>query len=88
MADDEIIALDRARAAAKQVERAAAQLSQFADRLGAAVEPADIAEYGALIAREAAAISERVAAFQALGLRASSIDATGPVSGRDEDGWD
>lgn len=86
MAKDD--ALDRARTAARQAERAAAQLSLFADRLGAVVEPADIAEYDALISREAAAISERVAAFQALGLRAPSIDATGPAPGHDEDGWD
>lgn len=71
---DEHRQLLRAREAAREVERAAARLAQFAEGLSPALDPAEIAEYDALTAREAAAISQRVTAFAALGLAAASID--------------
>ena len=74
-ADDGSIAdLHRAQRAAKECARVAAQLSEFAERLTVVVEPADMAEYDVLIGREAAALSDRVEAFQRLGLGAASID--------------
>jgi hypothetical protein len=69
--------LRRAREAARETERAARQLVEFADRLSDDVSPADMIEFDTLVAREAAAISERVDAFGALGLNIGSIDATG-----------
>jgi hypothetical protein len=69
--------LRRAREAAKEVERAARQLVEFASRLTEDFGPADMAEFDNLIAREAAAISERVDAFETLGLTVGSLDATG-----------
>ena len=69
--------LTRARRAARASERAAAQLAEFADRLGPEVDTAEMLEYDTLIGREAAAVSERVDAFGDLGFGAPSIDATG-----------
>jgi hypothetical protein len=71
---DEQRQLHRAREAAHACERAAAQLAQFADRLSPVFGPAEMAEYDVLIAREAAAISQRVEAFAALGLAVTSLD--------------
>jgi hypothetical protein len=71
---DEHRQLRRAREAARACERAAAQLAQFADRLSPVLGPAEMAEYDTLVAREAAAISERVEAFVALGLAVTSLD--------------
>jgi hypothetical protein len=71
---DEHKQLLRARETAREVQRAAAQLAEFAQRLSPVLDPAEIAEYDALVAREAAAISQRVTAFAALGLAAASID--------------
>lgn len=69
--------LRRAREAARETERAARQFVEFADRLSDDVGPADMVEFDTLIAREAAAISERVDAFGQLGLSVGSLDATG-----------
>jgi hypothetical protein len=69
--------LEHLRATARATERAAAQLAEFADRIGAAVGPTEMLEYDTLIAREAAALSERVDAFGRLGFGAPSLDATG-----------
>ena len=88
-ADDGSIAdLHRARRAAKECERVAAQLSEFAERLSVVVEPADLVEYDVLIGREAAALSDRVVAFQRLGLGATSIDdeVEPPTRGRGQGG--
>ncbi len=74
---DEHADLNRARAAARAVERAAAQLAEFAERMGAVTGPAELIEYDNLIAREGLAQSERVDAFGRLGFGAPSIDATG-----------
>lgn len=71
---DEHRQLRRAREAARGTERAAVQLVEFADRISAVIGPAEMAEYDTLVAREAAAISERVEAFAALGLAVASID--------------
>jgi hypothetical protein len=68
--------LRRAQATARECEAAAADLVAFADRMSAEITPADIAEYDTLIAREAAALSRRVEAFDQLGLGAGSIDRT------------
>ena len=71
---DEHADLRRAREAAREVKRAAAQLEQFADRIGADLGPAEMAEYDALVARETSALSERVEAFQRLGLGVPSLE--------------
>jgi hypothetical protein len=75
---DEHVLLERARNAAKHLHSATGQLVEFAERLSAVIGPAEMAEFDVLIAREAAALSERVDAFDALGLGAGSLDATGP----------
>ena len=74
---DEHVLLERARNAAKHLHQATGQLVSFAERMSAVIGPAEMAEFDVLIAREAAALSERVEAFGALGLGAGSIDATG-----------
>ena len=74
---DEHVLLERARTAAKHMHQVSGQLMQFAERLSADIGPAEMAEFDVLIAREAAALSERVDAFGALGLGAGSLDATG-----------
>jgi hypothetical protein len=66
--------LQRARDAAQGVEHAARQLVEFTNRLNDEIGPADMVEYDTLIGREAAALSERVDAFAALGLAVASID--------------
>ena len=77
MAEHEQRDLHRAREAAKECERSAAQLADFAARLSVVIGPAEILEYDELLARETAALSQRVEAFARLGLSAGSIDATG-----------
>jgi hypothetical protein len=71
---DEHEQLQRAREAARGVKRAAEQLVEFADRMTAVAGPAEMVEYDTLVAREAAALSERVDAFAALGLAVASLD--------------
>jgi hypothetical protein len=71
---DEHQQLQQAREAARGCKRVAEQLVSFAERLTEAVGPAEMAEYDVLVAREAAALSERVEAFAALGLRVPSLD--------------
>jgi hypothetical protein len=71
---DEHADLRRARQAAHEVQRAAAQLAEYADRMGADLGPADMAEYDTLVARETSALSERVEAFQRLGLGVPSLE--------------
>jgi hypothetical protein len=68
--------LSRAQMAARECERAARQFVEFADRLPEDVGPADMAEYDNLVGREAAALSERVEAFNTLGFSVPSLDAT------------
>ena len=74
---DQHVLLERARNAAKHLHQVTEQLVEFAERLSADIGPAEMAEFDVLIAREAAALSERVDAFGALGLGAGSLDATG-----------
>jgi hypothetical protein len=69
--------LKRARAAAREVERAAAQFAEFAERLSPVVTPAELAEFDELVARETSALSRRVETFGRLGLGVGSLDATG-----------
>jgi hypothetical protein len=71
---DEHRQLQRARKAARACRRAAEQLVEFADRLSWVIGPAEMAEYDTLVAREAAALSERVETFAALGLVVASLD--------------
>jgi hypothetical protein len=70
--------LQRAQVAARTEQSASAQLVEFAERLGPEIGPAEQLEYDTLIAREAAAMSDRVEAFGRLGFGAPSLDATGP----------
>jgi hypothetical protein len=81
---DEIEALHRARAAAKECERAAGQFADFAQRLTPVVGAAELAEYDALVAREAIALSERVDAFAQLGFGVASLE--GELDGSALDG--
>lgn len=66
--------LAQARATAAACERASAAFAEFAERLSAVVGPHEMAEYDTLVARDAAARSDRVDAFRALGLGAISIE--------------
>ena len=75
---DQHVDLERLRNAARSAQRASARVAEFADRAGADVGPAEVVEYDTLIAREAAAVSDRVEAFGRLGFGAPSLDATGP----------
>ncbi len=68
--------LHRARAAAHECVRAATQLVEFADRMTVVIGPSEVAEYHVLVAREAAALSQRADAFERLGLGPGSVDAT------------
>lgn len=64
---DEHVVLEHARAAAASCRQAAAAFEDFTNRLDVAVGPAEMAEYDALIAREAIARTQRVEAFRGLG---------------------
>jgi hypothetical protein len=74
---DEHTDLERARAAARECARVAEQIADFADRVSAVVEPADLVEFDTLVARETLALSQRVDAFGRLGFGVGSLDATG-----------
>ncbi len=76
MAHEERNDLHRARAAAHECVRAATQLVEFAERMTVVIGPSEMAEYDVLVARQAAAFSQRVEAFKRLGLGAGSVDAT------------
>jgi hypothetical protein len=76
MAHEERDDLHHARAAAHECARAATQLVEFAERMTVVIGPSEVAEYDVLIAREAAALSQRVEAFKRLGLGAGSLDGT------------
>lgn len=76
MAHEERDDLHRARAAAHECVRAATHLVEFAERMTVVIGPSEVAEYDVLIAREAAALAQRVDAFKRLGLGAGSLDAT------------
>jgi hypothetical protein len=73
-AADEHTDLLRARQAARELHRVTEQLVEFADRLSGVVGPAEMAEYDVLVARETAALSQRVDAFARLGLGVASLD--------------
>ncbi|HEY2669855.1 MAG TPA: hypothetical protein VGJ07_05705 [Rugosimonospora sp.] len=71
---DEIEALHAARSAARAGEMAAAQLVEFAERMSVAAEPAELAEYDMLIAREESVRSARSDAFAELGFAVPSVE--------------
>lgn len=71
---DEAVLLAQAREAAAACERASAAFAEFAERLSAVIGPHEMAEYDSLVARDAAARSDRVEAFRALGLGAISLE--------------
>jgi hypothetical protein len=71
---DEMDDLAQARAAAQAEVRTVAQLAEFADRLSPVVDPAELAEYDNLVAREAAARDIRQDAFARLGLPVPSVE--------------
>lgn len=64
----------RARQAAKACRKASDDLVSFAERMPDRPGMAEMAEYDTLIAREAAAQSERRDAFAELGLTVPSVD--------------
>jgi hypothetical protein len=69
---DEHVVLEHARAAAASCKRAAAAFEDFTNRLDAVVGPAEMAEYDALIAREAIARTQRTEALRGLGFSVAS----------------
>jgi hypothetical protein len=74
MTVEEIHQLHAARRAAHAVVKAATDLSDFLERTSAVPDPARLAEYAALLAREEATRAERADACAAVGLAADSIE--------------
>jgi hypothetical protein len=74
--EDPLADLYRARQAAQACRHSAAQIEDFAERISAVIGPTELAEYANLLARDAAAMSERVEAFARLGLGIPSLTAT------------
>ncbi len=74
---DEHADLNRARESAREVHRAAEAMLEFAQRMSPVVTPSEMAEYDNLVARESAAVSRRVEAFERLGFGVASLEATG-----------
>lgn len=75
MADETLI---RLRAAAAAYAEAVRQTQRFFDRIDDTTEPSVLIEYADLVRSEEAALSERLDALTAAGLRAGSFD-TGDV---------
>jgi len=73
-AGDEHAALRTAREAARQAARAAADLAEFAQRMSPVLEPAQRAEYAALLARDEDTRARRQDAFDALDLGVPSLE--------------
>jgi hypothetical protein len=71
---DEMEALQAARRAARAGEMAAAQLVEFAERMSVAANPAELAEYDMLIAREESVRAARSDAFAELGFSVPSVE--------------
>jgi hypothetical protein len=71
---DEMEALQAARRAARAGEMAAAQLVEFAQRMSVVAEPAELAEYDMLLAREDSVREARNDAFAQLGFQVPSIE--------------
>jgi hypothetical protein len=71
---DEIEALQAARRAARAGEMAAAQLVEFAQRMSVVAEPAELAEYDMLLAREESVREARNDAFAELGFQVPSVE--------------
>ncbi|MFV2124433.1 hypothetical protein ACFHWS_07770 [Micromonospora sp. LOL_013] len=68
-------AMPRAVRAARAYAEATAQTARYLDRTGTLPDPADIAEYANLLAREEATRDERADALRAAGLEVPSLDA-------------
>jgi hypothetical protein len=71
---DEMDDLAAARSAARASANAATLLADFADRLSPVTDPAELAEYDNLVAREAATRSVRQDAFARLGFPVPSVE--------------
>lgn len=63
-----------ARRAAERYAAAVGDTQRFADRLDGDPDPADVAEYAALVAREEAARAQRQEAFLTLGFTIDSLE--------------
>jgi type VI protein secretion system component VasF len=72
--DDEHAQLRTAREAARHAAHAAADLLTFAERMSPVLDPAQEAEYAALLARDEEARADRQEAFDALGLSVPSLE--------------
>jgi hypothetical protein len=68
--------LNRVRRAARECQRTANHMVEFTERLSNVIGPVELAEYANLLARDALALSQRVEAFERLGLGVPSLDAT------------
>jgi hydroxymethylpyrimidine/phosphomethylpyrimidine kinase len=71
---DEVEVLQRARHAARAYATAVAHMVEFIERSSAVLDPAQLAEYEALLAREESTRALRQDAFHELGLVAPSIE--------------
>jgi hypothetical protein len=71
---DEHAALRTARQAARYAAKTAADLATFADRLSPVLDPAQRAEYAALLAHDEEARLDREEAFAALDLAVPSLE--------------
>jgi len=72
--DDEHAYLTTAREAAREAQRAAAELATFAERMSPVLDPAQRIEYATLLARDEEARARRQEAFDALGLSVPSLE--------------
>jgi hypothetical protein len=71
---DDVEALRAAREAARRYARVTREMVEFLDRTSAVPDPAQEAEYAALLGREELARSERQDALHALGLVVRSLE--------------
>jgi hypothetical protein len=71
---DDWLALQAARQAAEAHTAAARAIETWIGRVGAIPTAGEVAEYGALVAREEATHAERRDAFAVLGLTAESVE--------------
>jgi len=74
MTVEEISHLHKARRAAKASAKASQQLAEFLDEASALPEPAQLAEFITLLAREESARAERDEACAAAGYQAPSVE--------------
>jgi hypothetical protein len=74
MTVEEINELHRARTAARAMAKAATEIADFLDRASAVPDPAQLAEFANLLAREESAQERRNDACAAAGLEVDSIE--------------